>query len=144
VDFLIHVTSPDGEIYGVPSFSQDMGNEHQPKAWYYEPWLQKIGAKVPTTTEEFRSVLRKVVTTDLNGNGRVDEIGMIGTFGNMDNVWDLNFFSLRSYVQENTSAFLAGNKDIDSSWNTYVNDINTIGLSRVLGIIQNVYDRMYK
>jgi hypothetical protein len=52
--------------------------------------------------------------------------------------------TLRSYLAESTSNFLAGNRDIDATWNTYINDINNIGLSRVLNTVQRVYDRMYK
>ena len=52
--------------------------------------------------------------------------------------------TLRSYLREATSNFLAGNRDIDTTWNAYINDINRIGLSRVLSTAQKVYDRMYK
>jgi putative aldouronate transport system substrate-binding protein len=52
--------------------------------------------------------------------------------------------TLNSYVLEMTSNFLAGNRDIDASWNSYIAELNTIGLPRLLGIVQKVYDRMYK
>jgi putative aldouronate transport system substrate-binding protein len=43
-----------------------------------------------------------------------------------------------------TANFLAGNRDIDSSWNTYLNELNNIGLPKILPVIQKAYDRMYK
>jgi putative aldouronate transport system substrate-binding protein len=78
VNFLDQVTSPDGEIYGVPQFNQSYGNEYPDKIWYYEPWLKKLNLKTPETPEEFRTVLRAVVTKDPNGNGKADEVGISG------------------------------------------------------------------
>lgn len=78
VNFLSHVTSPDGEIYGIPFFNQSYGNEYPDKIWYYEPWLKSLNIKIPTTTEEFRNALRAAVTRDPNGNGRADEQGLTG------------------------------------------------------------------
>jgi hypothetical protein len=43
-----------------------------------------------------------------------------------------------------TSSFLAGNRDIDSSWNAYVNELNAIGLPKALSTVQKAYDRMSK
>jgi putative aldouronate transport system substrate-binding protein len=78
VNFLDQVTSPDGEIYGFPRFPQSYGVEYPDKIWYYEPWLKKLNLKTPETTEEFRNVLRAVVTGDPNGNGKADEQGVTG------------------------------------------------------------------
>lgn len=47
--------------------------------WVNAEWLQKLGLSVPKTTEEFREVLRKFKSTDLNGNGLMDEIPLIGS-----------------------------------------------------------------
>jgi putative aldouronate transport system substrate-binding protein len=52
--------------------------------------------------------------------------------------------SLNNYVLEMTSAFLAGNMDIDSSWNVYIAELNNIGLAKFISVNQAVYDRMYK
>jgi hypothetical protein len=52
--------------------------------------------------------------------------------------------TLDNYVLEMTSAFLAGNRDIDSFWNIYTAELNNIGLQKMLGTVQVVYDRMYK
>jgi putative aldouronate transport system substrate-binding protein len=79
-NFFSQITSPDGEIYSIPSFNQSYLNEYPQKFVYYKPWVDKLGGKLPSTTEEFRAFLRQVVNTDLNGNGRKDEIGMAGRF----------------------------------------------------------------
>jgi len=85
------ITMPDGEIYFIPYVNLSTANENQPKVWYYSPWMDKLRLSVPTTTDEFRDVLRAVVKNDPNGNGRVDEIGMVGTF-NMPDPWTYNWF----------------------------------------------------
>jgi putative aldouronate transport system substrate-binding protein len=78
VDILAQITSPDGEIYGFPQLNQSYGNEYPDKVFYYEPWLTKLGIKVPETTEEYRTALRTAVTKDPNGNGKTDEQGITG------------------------------------------------------------------
>jgi putative aldouronate transport system substrate-binding protein len=81
VKYRSQITSPDGNIYGIATFNQSYGNEYPDKMWYSKSWLEKLGAKEPTTANEFYQLLKKVHETDLNGNGKADEIGLIGTFG---------------------------------------------------------------
>lgn len=38
--------------------------------YYYKPWLEKLGKEAPTTLDEYRDLLKAVVSTDLNGNGQ--------------------------------------------------------------------------
>ena len=40
--------------------------------------MDKLGLKMPETTEELREVLGAFVNDDPNGNGKKDEIGMLG------------------------------------------------------------------
>lgn len=79
VDYRSQITQPDGEIYAIPSLNQSYGNEHPVKLFIYKPYLDALGMEVPTTTDELYEVLKAVVSTDLNGNGKQDEIGLIGT-----------------------------------------------------------------
>lgn len=79
VDYTQQIVSPDGNIYGVASYNQSYGNEYVDKLWIYEPWLNELGLEVPKTVEEFYEVLKQVCATDLNGNGKKDEIGMLGS-----------------------------------------------------------------
>lgn len=72
------IISPDGNIYGIATFNQSYGNEYPHKLWIYKPWLDALGEEVPTTTEEYYELLKKVSQTDLNGNGKADEIGLAG------------------------------------------------------------------
>jgi putative aldouronate transport system substrate-binding protein len=149
VNFLPQITSPDSEIYYVPRFLMDMGNEHQPKAWYYTPWLQKLGLKAPTTTDEFREVLRKIVTSDPNGNGRPDEIGMTGTFTNMRDVWSLNWFQffMNAFIfAGDGDFFVVNNGKISVAYNTpewrdglkYIRSLFAEGLIPVENLTQDI------
>lgn len=79
VDFIPMITSPDGNIYYVPAYNQSLTNEYPAKIWMYEPWLDKLGLKEPTTPEEFRAVLRAFKEQDPNGNNKADEIPLIST-----------------------------------------------------------------
>ncbi len=78
VDITRQMTQPDGEIYALPSYVQNAANEYFQRLWIYEPWLEELEMEVPATTEEFRELLRAVVSSDLNGNGKADEIGLLG------------------------------------------------------------------
>jgi hypothetical protein len=70
---------------------------------------------------------------------------LIFTEAEMNEV-DVMMAGLLSYLAEATSGFMMGVLDIesDTAWNTYLNNINAIGLPRVLSVIQRVYDRMYR
>lgn len=78
-DYVQQVRSPDGNIYGIATYNQSYGNEYPHKLWLYRPWLKALKKDVPNTTEEFYQLLKLVSETDLNGNGKADEIGMLGT-----------------------------------------------------------------
>lgn len=74
------LTMPDGNIYSFPSFYSP---EFLPMLigtplWVKQDWLDKLGMKEPTTTEEFYQYLKAVKETDLNGNGKKDEIPYAG------------------------------------------------------------------
>lgn len=75
------MTSPDGNIYGIPSIDSG-GRGHTDvgyKLWINTTWLDKLGLEMPTTTEEFRTVLQAFKDQDPNGNGIADEIAFTGT-----------------------------------------------------------------
>jgi putative aldouronate transport system substrate-binding protein len=75
------ITMPDGNIYSFPNLlapeftSVRMGG----KLWIKKEWLDALNMKEPTTTEEFYNYLKAVKATDLNKNGKADEIPLGGT-----------------------------------------------------------------
>ncbi|SDE68505.1 putative aldouronate transport system substrate-binding protein [Paenibacillus sp. UNCCL117] len=74
------LTMPDGKIYSFPSYySPDfysilIGTP----IWIKEEWLQKLGMKEPQTIDQFYEYLKAVQKTDLNGNGKQDEVPFSG------------------------------------------------------------------
>ena len=76
--FKLTSTAPDGHIYGVARFSECYHCSAYPKMYIRQDWLDKLGLQMPTTTEEFREVMKAFVTQDPNGNGQADEIGLTG------------------------------------------------------------------
>lgn len=75
------MTSPDGNIYGIPSIDSS-GRGHTDvgyKLWINTTWLDAVGLDMPTTTDEFRTVLEAFKNEDPNGNGIADEIAFTGT-----------------------------------------------------------------
>lgn len=72
------ITSADGNIYTLPAFSASLTNSYPHKLWINQGWLDNLGLKMPTTTEEFRATLRAFKNDDPNGNGLADEIPFAG------------------------------------------------------------------
>ncbi len=72
------ITSPDGKIYGLPSFNICYHCENANKFWVYKPFLDKLGLDMPKTTEEFEQMLIAFRDMDPNGNGKKDEIPFAG------------------------------------------------------------------
>jgi putative aldouronate transport system substrate-binding protein len=71
------LSAPDGKIYALPQIN-DCYHCHMPnKLWIYQPWLDKLGLKMPTTTDEYEQVLQAFKTKDPNGNGQADEIPLL-------------------------------------------------------------------
>lgn len=86
----------NGAIYGIPRVEESPYAEYPGCVWVYKPWIEKLGGKLPATTDEFYDFLVKIKNTDLNGNGKNDEIpfaarGVTGTEG-------LERFLMNSFV----------------------------------------------
>jgi len=71
-------TAPDGKIYGLTQLIDCYHCEHTLQMYINTAWLDKLGLKMPTTTDEFRTVLQAFKTKDPNGNGKADEIPLTG------------------------------------------------------------------
>lgn len=77
--------APDGHIYGVPYIEEMDGLGITPGPIYvYKPWLDKLGLELPTTLEEYRHFLELVRDTDLNENGKADELPFTFQYGGYD------------------------------------------------------------
>ena len=82
-------TAPDGNLYGIPRINGGMWMKATGVAVINTAWLANLGLSMPTTTEEFRSVLRKFKTADPNKNGKADEIPIVFS-GTLSGRWGFN------------------------------------------------------
>lgn len=86
-------TGYDGKLYMLPmvrSYENDPGRLAE-ELYINQTWLDNLGLSMPTTTAEFKNVLRAFRDNDPNGNGVKDEIpldlqedlptGLYGAFG---------------------------------------------------------------
>ncbi|PYI55970.1 ABC transporter substrate-binding protein [Paenibacillus flagellatus] len=73
------ITAPDGNIYALPQVNECYHCMYHQRMWIHKPWLDKLGLRMPTTTDEFYEVLKAFKTRDPNGNGKPDEIALSGS-----------------------------------------------------------------
>jgi putative aldouronate transport system substrate-binding protein len=69
---------PDGKMYSLAKnlpLRPSVGNQ----PIINKTWLDKLGLKAPTTVDELENVLKAFKEKDPNGNGKADELPVIGT-----------------------------------------------------------------
>ena len=76
--------TPEGDILRIPTIAY---NVQHVSNWanIRRDWLDALNLESPTTTEEFRTVLRAFQQNDMNGNGKADEVFIAG-YGQLNNV----------------------------------------------------------
>lgn len=72
------ITTPDGNIYAMPSVSETYHMMFRNKLWINSAWLKKLNLEMPKTTEELYNVMKAFKEQDPNGNGKKDEIPLSG------------------------------------------------------------------
>ena len=66
------MTSPDGNIYGLPHAEFDINNYVLMWNIIRQDWLDKLGLEMPATIDEYHDVLVAFRDQDPNGNGKKD------------------------------------------------------------------------
>ncbi|MBO0993331.1 extracellular solute-binding protein [Bacillus sp. SD088] len=98
-------TFPDGNIYAIPTIydpeftSVLLGS----KGWIRKDWLEQLEMDMPETIDDFYNYLKAVKETDLNGNGKQDEVPYGAT----------SISDLRNILK---GAFGIGNKGVKHSY----------------------------
>lgn len=101
-DMLPYVTSYDGNIWGLFRYHGFVNNSLSgSRMCVYEPWLEKLGIEMPTTTDEFVEMLRRFKNEDPNGNGVADEIPLMSFSGNVSKCFMRFLMNPFIYTQEN-------------------------------------------
>ncbi|MGP3969200.1 ABC transporter substrate-binding protein [Streptomyces sp. 6N223] len=129
-------TAPDDNIYGMPQWNDCYHCSHGFKTWINQEWLDNLGLEMPTTTDEFREVLRAFKNDDPNGNGKSDEIPLSGSAEN----------SLIPFLMNAFAYYPAPLTTIDVNPTLFMNDgqadiqANKEGWREGLRYIQSLYD----
>ncbi|TVY08110.1 ABC transporter substrate-binding protein [Paenibacillus cremeus] len=89
---------PDGNIYSLPQINQCYHCSLGQKMWINQAWLDKLGLKLPTTTDEFAQVLKAFKEKDPNGNGKADEIPLVGATNGPAST--LEYFLMSSFIEK--------------------------------------------
>ena len=98
-------TCPDGHIYSLPGFSKYERSQNftTMRVFLDEAWLQKLNKTKPATLDDLYTLFVAVRDTDLNGNGKQDEIPFCGTAGQLGQlIW--NAYGLLTYDGSGISA----------------------------------------
>ncbi len=101
------ITSPDGEIFGLPLVNEVYHTRYPSKMWVNGQWLDNLGLSVPQTTEEFYQMLVAFRDNDPNGNGIQDEIPMAATSELGTNGYDE--FLMNAFVYTDSSHVMQEN-----------------------------------
>ncbi|MFH5183498.1 ABC transporter substrate-binding protein [Paenibacillus sp. TAB 01] len=95
-------TAPDGNIYSLSGIDRNPHAMIQQKMWINVEWLKKLNLPMPQTTDEFEQVLKAFKEKDPNGNGKSDEIPLIG--GIQDVKTGVDSFLMNSFILNDYSA----------------------------------------
>ncbi|TVY11107.1 extracellular solute-binding protein [Paenibacillus cremeus] len=95
-------TAPDGNIYSLSTIDRNPHTMLPQKMWINTEWLKKLNLEMPKTTDEFEQVLKAFKEKDPNGNGKADEIPMIG--GVQDKMTGVDSFLMNSFILNDYSA----------------------------------------
>ncbi|MDI3508110.1 MAG: putative aldouronate transport system substrate-binding protein [Clostridiales bacterium] len=107
------VTMPNGNIYTLPQIDDCFHCQYPSKMWVYQPWLDKLGLKEPTTTDEFYQVLKAFKEQDPNGNGKADEIPFAGTTVGSGTP-SIAYFMMNSFIYTDSSLLRVNNGKVES------------------------------
>lgn len=102
--------SPDGNIYGYPFYDVDPTDAQVETLYINKVWLDTLGLEVPQTTDELYEVLKAFRDLDPNGNGKQDEIPLVG-YNYIDTRGDLIFILANSFLYYNWSNYGRFNVD---------------------------------
>jgi putative aldouronate transport system substrate-binding protein len=117
--------SADGKVYSLGDQNTNEANKLPMRFWINKTFLDALGMKMPTTTDEYYEYLKAVKTKDPNKNGRADEIPLVGATEG----WhaEIDGFLMNAFAYNETSTdrdpvnrrrvYLTPNGKIDVSYN---------------------------
>lgn len=117
--------NPKGHIYGLPFYI----TETRDSLIIRKDWLDKLGLKTPSTTDEFLQVAKAFAAQDPDGNGKAD------TSGFSFSIVDGKFTNLDAIV----GAFGLGNEWIERDGQLIPQQVQTEELKQLLAFLREAY-----
>ncbi|MCI1881730.1 MAG: extracellular solute-binding protein [Sporolactobacillus sp.] len=142
------LTMADGHIYSLPSFydpnflSMLVGKP----LWVNQVWLKKLGMKEPQTIDDYYKYLVAVKKTDLNGNGKHDEIpyssaGINEAIDQLKGAWGFGNRGLgHKFVDEDPQTGKLRFFRIDSKYKEVLQFLNKLYKERLMD--QNIFTQL--
>lgn len=130
------ITAPDGHIYALPVIEFNQPWYRNP-LWYNGEFLEALGiTKLPETTEEFYTYLKRVKEEDPNKNGKADEIPLTSASPNNSlrdiRTWLLGAFGIYEeeiYVDDNEKVHYT---PIEEGYKDYLVYLNRLWSEKLL------------
>lgn len=94
-------TCSNGSTYSFFAFFPEDWNFNPYRCYINQKWLDALELEVPTTTEQFKEVLKAFATQDPNGNGLNDEIPLTGTTAGW--ATDATYYLMNSFTFSNAN-----------------------------------------
>lgn len=117
-ELLAQITETDGHIYGLPAINECYHCQFRNKMWVNTAILEELGLEVPTTTEEFKEVVKAYVEKNPNG---IAITGSTDGWGQQFADWLINPFILDPGSGGTRS-------DAKLVYNTETNKVETIAI----------------
>ncbi|UQZ86796.1 Lipoprotein LipO precursor [Paenibacillus konkukensis] len=109
------ITTPDGNIYGLPLVNECYHCTQGTKMWINQTWLDKLGLAMPTTTGQFFDVLKAFKEKDPNGNGEADELPLVGATNTPSG--SIESFLMESFIESDSSHMFVKDGSIHVAYN---------------------------
>ena len=139
------ITFADGNIYALPKLSELTSNTYASRMWVYKPWMDALNLEVPETTDAFADMLTAFKSMDPNGNGKADEIPLIGFKATTDT--EIATFLINAFIYYNgTNGFTVTDGKVDVAYTkpefkdalAYLNELCKEGLLDPMSFTQDL------
>ena len=94
--YMLRTAEADGTIYGYSYYTKATGDQVRINPYINRYWLEALDLEMPTNPDELYEVLKAFKEQDPNGNGKADEIPMIGSHNAWNGYFDemiINYFT---------------------------------------------------
>ncbi|MDV7143216.1 extracellular solute-binding protein [Tropicimonas sp. TH_r6] len=77
------------------------------------------------------------------GDYLIDQFLGVAMNADEQKVYDKYFSQARTYMLEKQQAWILGSSDVEAEWDAYLDELNDMGMNKVLEVMQSAYDRQY-